>query len=329
MSITSSRRLPAVLAVGVLSAALALTGCSNSDDTQGGATTDSATHTVEADNGTVEVSVDPQRIVTIGPTAPLIDMGGEPVGVSTISETILELLPEDQQETYAAATHLASSADEVDIEQVASLNPDLILVQTTDAEFEQIADQLEAIAPTLFWKLSAEWKVQADQMAEAANLTGVLTGLKAEFDEKIANIQETYRDLIAETSFVNVDRYASSDPGTFVISDIGCVKIAMADVGMNFPEAAEGEDPLAWTVLPFEQLTKLSEYDAITYPVEADGNPTTAFEPAVETNTWKALPAVKSGQTLGLTCRGNNSYGAVLYYLDSLDSALASLPAKE
>jgi iron complex transport system substrate-binding protein len=64
----------------------------------------------------------------------------------------------------------------------------------------------------------------------------------------------------------------------------------------------------------------------ILYPVDAEGQPKNAFAPVVETNTWKALPAVSSGHALGVFCRGNNSYGPVLQYLDSLDRALASLP---
>jgi iron complex transport system substrate-binding protein len=98
---------------------------------------------------------------------------------------------------------------------------------------------------------------------------------------------------------------------------------------MDFPEAAEGDDPLAYTALSFEQIGALSKYDVITYPVDAEGQPTEPFAPVVETNTWKALPAVKSGRAVGVFCPGNNSYGPVLQYLDSLDRALASLPAKE
>ncbi len=78
--------------------------------------------------------------------------------------------------------------------------------------------------------------------------------------------------------------------------------------------------------MPFEQIGELSKYDVILYPVDAEGQPTEPFAPVVETNTWKALPAVTSGHALGVFCPGNNSYGAVLRYLDSLDNALATLP---
>ena len=102
----------------------------------------------------------------------------------------------------------------------------------------------------------------------------------------------------------------------------------MDDLGLDFPKAAEGEEPLGWKSLPFEQLAGLSRYGVITYPVDAEGKPAEAFAPVVATNTWKALPAVNSGRALGLFCPGNNSYGPVLRYLDSLDTALATLPTQ-
>ena len=328
MTMTSLRGRGAALAVAALSAALVLTACSSDGDAPGGSAAE--TRTVTADNGSVEVPVDPQRVVTIGNTTlPYIDMGGEPVGITEVGASEIALIPEDQQATYGAATDLGSSGDQVDMEQLASLKPDLILAQMPDSEFEQIEQQLESIAPTVFWGLDVEWKALADGIAEAGNVTDGLGAQKAEYEEKIARIQDTYAELIDSTSFVNVDRWESSDPGTFSIADFGCVEIAQDDIGMDFPRAAEGEDPLGWTALPFEQLAELSQYDVITYPVDAEGNPKGAFAPVVETNTWQALPAVTSGRALGLFCPGNNSYGPVLQYLDSLDAALATLPAKD
>lgn len=284
---------------------------------------------VEADNGTIEIPADPQRVATIGNTTlPFIDLGGKPIALTAESDSDVTRLPEDQQATYAAATILAASADEVDMEQLASTQPDLILVQIPGGEFETIRAQLEAIAPTVFFGLDTEWKELADGIADAGNVTDALSEQKATLEASIAGIQEKYSELIADTRFVDVNRWASSDPGTFAIADIGCSEIARDDVGMNFPEAAEGEDPLAWTSLSFEQIGELTEYDVITYPIGADGNPTEPFMAVVETNSWQALPEVTSGNAIGVFCPGNNSYGAVIRYLDSLDSALATLPTE-
>ncbi len=328
MTMTPLRRRGATLAAAVLCAALLLSACGSGGD----ASSDSAgdTRTVTADNGSVEVPADPQRVVTIGNTTlPFIDMGGEPVGVTEVSDSELGLIPAEQKATFEAATNLGSSGDQVDMEKLASLKPDLILAQMPDSEFTQIEKQLNSIAPTVFWGLDVEWKALADGLGGAGNVGDQLSKQKAEFEEKIAKMKQEYPDIIANTKFVNVDRWASSDPGTFSIADFGCVEIAQGDLGMDFPKAAAGEDPLGWTSLPFEQIAELSKYDVITYPVDAEGHATETFAPVVETNTWKALPNVKSGRALGLFCPGNNSYGPVLQYLDSLDSALATLPAKE
>jgi len=309
-------RRPAVLASALLSVSLVFTVATSASAQD--------VRTVEADNGAIEVPADPQRVAAIGNASlPYIDLGGEPVGVTTMRASALDLLPEDQRATFDSATNLGPSGGEVDLEKLASLQPDLILANMPNGDFEQIRAQLEAIAPTVFYGLGADWKDLADGFAEAGNLADSLDQQKQEFASRVANIQETYGDLIADTSFVSLDRYGSSDPGTFVITHIGCVEIAQGEVGLNLPPHEEGNNGLTQS---FEQIGELSNYDVILYPVNAEGQPTEPFAPVVETNAWNLLPAVNSGHALGVFCPGNNSYGSVVRYLDSLDSALATLP---
>jgi iron complex transport system substrate-binding protein len=335
MRTTPLRRRTAALTGALLSVSLVLTACGSDDDdaaSPGETTRQSAaptTRSVTADNGTIQVPADPKRVATIGNTTlPFIDLGGKPIAVTAESDSDVARLPQDQRATYASAKTLAASADEVDLEELASLKPDLILVQVPSGEFDGIKTQLEAIAPTVFFGLDTEWKALADGLAAAGNTTAALTGQKADFDARLTGIKQKYAAFVADSSFVDITRYSSSDPGTFAIADIGCSEIARDEVGMDFPKAAEGADPLAYTALSFEQLGELSKYDVITYPVDAAGQPTEPFLPVVQTSTWKALPEVTSGHALGVFCPGNNSYGAVLQYLESLDKALATLPAK-
>ncbi|WP_062436872.1 ABC transporter substrate-binding protein [Herbidospora daliensis] len=334
MNNTPVMRRGAALAAALMSASLVLTACGGDGDGTGvqAAETRSAepagTRSVKAENGTIEVPADPQRIVTIGNTnLPFIDLGGKPVGVTEVSDSDLAALPQDQKAVYEAAEVVGSNGGEVDLEKLAALKPDLILVQFHSSDWDKVGERLEAIAPTVLWGLDTEWKAFADAIAEAGDVADALSRQKAEFTEKVAKIQSTYGKVIGGTSFVDVSRGDWNDPGTFYIADIGCSEIARDDIGLDLPEAAEGKDPLAYESLPFEQIGELSTYDVITYPVDAEGKPTASFVPVTETNTWKALPAVTSGRALGLFCPGNNSYGPVIRYLDSLDSALATLPA--
>lgn len=329
MTTTPLRRRGAALAAALLSTTLVLTACGSggdgADDT-GDATAE--TRSVTAENGTIEIPADPQRIVTIGnATMPFIDLGGEPVGVTEASASELVSIPAEQKAAYEGAVNIGS--EEIDLEKLASLEPDLILVQFHSSDWDEVGTKLESIAPTVYWGLDTEWKDFADAIAEAGNLTDGLNEQKAEFEEKVTGIKEKYGDAIADTKFVDVSRGDWNDPGTFYIADIGCSEIARDDLGLDLPGAAEGEDPLAYTSLPFEQISSLAEYDVITYPVDVGGQPTEPFRTVAEASTWKALPAVTDGHALGVFCPGNNSYGPVLQYLDSLDSALATLPAKE
>lgn len=336
MSSTLTTKRGLAVAAALMSASLLLTACGGDGD--GAADTAAAdtggeksagTRSVKAANGTVEIPAAPRRIVTIGNTGlPFIDLGGKPVGVTEVSDSDLAVLPKEQKAAYEAAEVVGGSGGDVDLEKLAALEPDLILVQFHSNDWDKVGKRLESIAPTVLWGLDTEWKAFAGEIATAGNVTDELGRQKAEFEKKVAAIKETHGKTIGDTTFVDVSRGDWSDPGTFYIADIGCSEIARDDIGLDLPEAAEGKDPLAYESLPFERITGLSKYDVITYPVDAEGRPTEPFVPVTETSTWKALPTVTSGRALGVFCPGNNSYGPVLQYLDSLDGALATLAGK-
>lgn len=339
-TMTSLRRRRAAFAATLLSATLALTACNGNPGsgepetgapTVGQTTTAEATaaqaKTVDADNGTIEVAADPQRVVTLGSaTVPYIDLGGAPVGATELSGFLFDKLSAEQQAAYGGATIVGTSAGEVDLEKIASLEPDLILMFLQQEDYDAIATELQAIAPTVFFSLATDGTTAAAGMAKASNKEVVFGEQKNQFEEKVAAIKGTYSELIASTAFVNLNRWAATEPGMFVVDNSGCAELAVSELGITLPELA---DDAAFEARSFEQLAELSQYDAILYPVDKEGQVQVDFEPVVETNTWQALPAVEDGRALGVFCASNSSYGLATKYLDSVEAALAALSAKE
>lgn len=327
MTNTSARRRAAILGTAFLSASLLLSACSGGSTPASSEGAASTTRTVEADNGTIEVPGDPQRVVTIGSaTTPFIDLGGEPVGATELSGFLLDKLSTEQQAAYEGATVIGTSAGEVDLEKIASLEPDLILMVLSQENYDQVGDELEAIAPTVFYSLATDGEVSSAGLAEATNNEDTYEQQKEEFNEKVASIKETYSDIIESTAFINLNRWAASETGMFAVDNTGCAEIAVSELGIELPTLT---DDAPYETRSFEQLSDLSQYDVILYPVDREGEVQSDFEPVVETNTWQALPTVQSDQALGVFCASNSSYGFLAQYLDSLEVGLATLATKE
>lgn len=322
MTMPPLRRRGAALAAVIVSVALVLAGCGSNDSNNAAG----ATRSFKADNGTVQIPADPRRVATISnATLPFIDVGGEPIGVTALPASDLEQLPKAQQATFKKATDVGASGGEVDLEKLASLKPDLIIIYVPKTDFDRLSQKLNSIAPTVFYNVASDWKTVAAGIADASGKAAALTTQTAKFKKLVTKIQTDYSAVIKNDKFVAVDRYASNGPAEFAISSINCTEVAEADIGLDFPDRVGGKP---YQFRSFEQLGELSKYNVILYPVDRAGQAIELFAPVVRSNIWKALPLVKSGHALGVYCPSNGSYGLVLQYLDSLDKALATLPAK-
>jgi len=304
-----------ILLAGVLSLSLAFTATASAQETR----------IVEADNGTVEVPADPQRVATLGrANLPFIVLGGKPVAVTAQSDGDIAPLTAEQQAAYRAATVVGASAGEADLEALATVKPDLIVYSAPNGDFEQMKEHLNAIAPTVFLSFQTDWNVRLDALAAATNKTDVLDAQKAAWRQGVEAFRQKYSGLLASATFAEADRWASQEAGAFVLNWSICSEVARSDLGLDLTDLGEGGAQLS-----FEQIGELAEYDVILYPVDHEGNVPARFVPVMETNAWKALPAVQSGRALGVYCNGDRSYQFALQYLDSLDNALATLPEKQ
>lgn len=335
MTIPTARRRGLSTLAGALSVTLLLAACGTTAESEGtlpseetSPTEESGTPAMrvfEADNGSVEIPVRPQRVVAVAnAVTPVLKFEVEPVGVSQIidPESLVWLEP-GELAAHDAATDVGS-ASELDFELIASLDPDLITILLPQPVIEQVdTERLESIAPTIFIANNAlEWDVVNERLADALDRTAVLDRQRDAYEQTIARIQADHADIISSTSFVAVDRWDVTDQGVFAVVYSLCHAPAL-EAGLSLPSSAEDE---ASEYFSFELLGDLAEYDAIIYPLDPDGETKEAFVPVTESGLWQSLPAVTEGRTLGVHCVGLDSFDTVLTYLESLDEALGALP---
>ena len=326
MTMTTLRRQGAALAAALLSATLVLTACGSNSDNSGGDVTSSETRSFEADNGTVEIPADPQRIVALGSAGTYLNLGMEPIGMPRANESELPWLsPEEKQINEAAV----DTGDEVDYEQLAGLTPDLIVIYDPARAWESgqyDEERLQSIAPTVYIELNAaKWKTQVERLADAVGELDNFEADRDEYDTLTAEIQGEYGELLGSTNFTVLNRFAAQDAGSFTVEYPGgyCVN-HLVDAGLTIvPD--EAEEPFAY--LSMEQLgDTVADADVIIYPLDSEGNVPPAFAPVLDSNIWQSLPQVQDGQALGVPCDNVLTYSSKIPLLETLKETLGTLP---
>ena len=158
---TARRRRSAPLAPAAALALLATAACTSG---AGAPEADGAWSpvTIEHAYGSTEITAEPERIVTLGWTseATLLELGVVPVGInaSTFAGDDEGRLPwntEKIEELGGEEPALINTDDGVPAEEIAALEPDLILAVQTGIE-ENEYEQLSAVAPTVAY-LDRPW----------------------------------------------------------------------------------------------------------------------------------------------------------------------------
>ncbi len=307
------------MAAVLLNAALVLTACGSDGDKADQA---GKTHGVEADNGTVEVPVDPQRVAVLGNAVlPYLDLGGEPIAVTDLDGGALADLPPDQRAAYDAATNVGVNGGEADYEKLATLKPDVIVIAAPESDYEKLDDKLTSIAPAVHLGFDSDWKFRATALAEATNEMDAFDEQKASYDDLVTEIRQEYGDTMRSAKITEAYRWDTEDAGKFSINGSLCAEVVRDEGIIDFA-------PAEFSV-SFEQIGSLAESDLVLYPAGIDGEPSAAIAPVLETNAWKALPTVRSGHVQGIYCPWGRSFGFMAQYLEGLERALATLETQQ
>ncbi|MFF4986913.1 ABC transporter substrate-binding protein [Streptosporangium saharense] len=325
------RRLATSLSIFTLAA---LTACGSgtgttgtteaAPDPSGPAPSAAADRVVEATNGKVTVPGGVERIVSISyATGALLDLGVLPVGTSAIDENNpMELLP-SQVETARKIESIGSGI-EVNIEKVASLDPDLIIVEGATA-FDWGVKKLEGVAPTLYFGIKTPVDLLDAQrkIATAVGKDAEFAKLKADYEAGAARIKSTYADRLSTLKWSIASSYGG---GEFLVDTrTSWVGRILADAGATF-SAASAEDKEHEVTYSDEKISVLADADVILVPrTAATGEVPQETRDLMEKPAWKLLKAAKNGKVLPLTYATADRYGTSIDVLNQVETILKGL----
>ncbi|WP_129663641.1 ABC transporter substrate-binding protein [Phytoactinopolyspora endophytica] len=269
------------------SAVVGLTACGSSDDdagsseaseTDGGGTSNTASETesgtldepvtIEHIYGSTEIDQVPERIVTIDQqwTDTMLAMGIEPVGY-----TVDQYMPESRvpwQDLPADAEGL-SLTDGLPVEQIASLQPDLIVGAHSITD-ERIYEQLSGIAPTIPLLDDREvtpWQDIAHVAGEVLADPGGAEEVISSVDDQVSATAEELPGLEGKT--FALAQYVVGDTMYIVADEEDGSTVFFEQLGMDMfpPVRSEGETTGEPRVNVSTERADLLEADLVTFLV--------------------------------------------------------------
>ncbi|MET9255596.1 ABC transporter substrate-binding protein [Streptomyces sp. NPDC003717] len=319
----AARRTVLTSAAAVVAGALLLTACGDDDGDDAAGQGSDSRQVTDATGRKVDVPAAPKKVVTL--SEPTLDaalaLGVQPVGATA---------GRGQQgvSTYladkAGKAEVVATVAEADMEKLAALQPDLILLDETTAVKGQVA-KLESIAPTVVTaKLNEDWKKAFTATADALNRKAEADKLLAGFDSDVtATKGKLGKNAGAVVSVVRWQNKAPSVVGRGK-NHVGSTLTAL---GLDRPAGQRGQgtghsEPVS--------LEKLSTIDGDwlffgTLGDRADGEK--AYADARKVPNFGRLKAEQEGHVEVVQGSAWNSAGGPLaarIVLDDLTKALAS-----
>lgn len=219
-----------------------------------------------------------------------------------------------------AGVSRSETGAEPNVEQVATLSPDLIL-DSWDTERARY-DDWTALAPTVNFApvLYPDDFARTDWQAAVREL-GALFAREGEASRAVTAYEQAVRearrrlDLPSGTTFAAVNGYPGEGVG--VIDAGQQVSKVAVDLGLT-PSSLVSADPASRVVLSFEELGRLEAADVLlvaVYPAEGSlDRDLAALDPVFDSPLWRLLPAVRAGRVV--------QYPGELYYASPLTAPL-------
>lgn len=282
---------------------------------------------VEHEHGTLELDEEPQRIVSVGYSDHdvLLALGIEPVGVREwYGGYPFATWPWAQDALGDAEPEIVGDA-ELDLEQIAALDPDLIVgVNTAMSESE--FDLLSQIAPTLgpsrdYPEFGTPWDAKTELIADAVGQSEQGAEVISEIESRLEQVRQEnpeFSDAEIAVAF-NFD----GDVGAYASRDVR--SRLMEQLGFEIPERYDELAGDSFFASFSEEEIQLLDRDLILWIGASDAD----IERIRELSLRDQLAAVDEGREIfaGTVLGGAFSFASPLsipYLLDELVPALAA-----
>ncbi len=248
--------------------------------------------TVEHALGTVEVIPDPVRVVALDRS--LIDAALAlelPLAGYTTYNDPDGALPAyfGDALVYADAATWVGDLLDPNIEAVATLDPDLILM--TAVRHEDLYDEFSAIAPTVATESAGGgWKDNIRLIAAATGRSGLAEQVLADYEQRAADVGAAVNAAAGDPT-ISVVRFADAIRLYQPVSFSGVV---LEDAGLARPESQQDRDDFI-AIISEEEL-ELADADALIYTVAAHEAVERMASEVQERPLWQSLSAVQEGR---------------------------------
>jgi iron complex transport system substrate-binding protein len=300
VNVLSRRRVVAGAVALAAAATFSITSCSSGDDSPAASGTTSSTgqfpRTVDHFRGSTEIPAAPQRIVALDNsfTDAVLLLEAPLVGYVDYREPGLPDYLGSSRNEFAAEAESVGKVSTASLEQIAALQPDLII--SAEVRDGKNYEQLSAIAPTIFTETTGPtWKDNIRLVGKALGKEELAEQKIGAYEERAAAVGAEINDT-ASNPVISVVRFAG-EPTARLYRTTSFSGIVLSDAGLARPQS-QGPDPadpdnIMQAISP--ELISEAEGDAIFVSTWQDpaGKSAEAAKPFLESPLWQTLKGRK------------------------------------